>query len=188
MKTNMRFGIGALLTAMLLLSMAFVPAVSASTDTSKEQQMPDELKQWIEDTTIDEKTKLWRQEQTKLWEQNHTVNVTLTKVYRYEKGNLEIKEIYAGEDIEARFGVKDLTSVRKIPVDSKVSQSISLDGEIFSLEEGNEKIIVTEKTSIMTTLGEPFQWWLLGYEYPRWTWKKVVYNIYEAKDPINIAW
>ena len=54
MKTNIRFGIGALLTAMLLLSMAFVPAVSASTDTSKEQQMPDELKQWIEDTTIDE--------------------------------------------------------------------------------------------------------------------------------------
>ena len=107
---------------------------------------------------------------------------------KYEKGNLEIKEIYAGEDIEARFGVKDITSVRKIPVDSKVSQSISLDGEIFSLEEGNEKIIVTEKTSIMTTSGEPFQWWLLGYEYPRWTWKKVVYNIYEAEDPINIAW
>ncbi|MDY0387080.1 MAG: hypothetical protein RBT65_08140 [Methanolobus sp.] len=33
MKTNMRFGIGALLTAMLLLSMAFAPAVSATEDT-----------------------------------------------------------------------------------------------------------------------------------------------------------
>ena len=32
MKTNMRFGIGALLTAMLLLSMAFVPAVSAQAE------------------------------------------------------------------------------------------------------------------------------------------------------------
>ena len=188
MKINIRFGISALLAAMLLVSLAFVPAVSASTDTSKEQQMPDELKQWIEDTTVDEATKLWRQEQTKLWEQNHTVNVTLTKVYRYEKGNLEIKEIYSGEDIEVRFDAKDLTNIHKISVDSKTSQSIFLDGEIFSLEEGNEKVVVTEKTTIMTTSDEPFQWWVLGYEYPRWTWKKLVYNIYVAEDPINIAW
>ena len=58
MIANRKFGIGLLLAAMLLVSTAFVPAVSASTDTSKEQQMPDELKQWIEDTAVDEKTKL----------------------------------------------------------------------------------------------------------------------------------
>ena len=129
-----------------------------------------------------------RQEQTRLWEQNHTVNVTLTKIYRYIKGTLAIQEIYTGEDIEARFDVNDLTNIRKIPVDSKTNPSIFLDGEIFILEEGNEKVVVTEKTIIMTTSAEPFQWWLFGYEYPRWTWKKVVYNIYVAEDPINIAW
>ncbi|MDY0388197.1 MAG: hypothetical protein RBT65_13970 [Methanolobus sp.] len=53
MKINMRFGIGALLTAMLLVSMAFAPAVSATENSSEKvmneshfldvDRMPDEL-------------------------------------------------------------------------------------------------------------------------------------------------
>ncbi|MDY0386109.1 MAG: hypothetical protein RBT65_03065 [Methanolobus sp.] len=41
MKTNMRFGIGALLTAMLLVSMAFVPAVSATEVTNVTENTED---------------------------------------------------------------------------------------------------------------------------------------------------
>ncbi|MDY0388192.1 MAG: hypothetical protein RBT65_13945 [Methanolobus sp.] len=41
MKINMRFGIGALLTAMLLVSMAFVPAVSATEVTNVTENTED---------------------------------------------------------------------------------------------------------------------------------------------------
>lgn len=176
-----------MLVAMVLLSMAFVPAVSAATEKPSEQQMPEEVKHWIEENTINESMKLWRQNQTEQWMQKHSVNVTSTTIYRYEKGYLEIKEIYIGKDLENKVGINEFTKVRKIPVDATTVETISVDGETFSLEEGNEIVLVTEITVIITSETDPFPWWNYGYEYPQWTWSEDS-GSYDREDPINLAW
>jgi len=187
MKHDIRMRLGTLFTVMLLLSMAFVPAVSAATEKPSEQQMPEEVKHWIEENTINESMKLWRQNQTEQWMQKHSVNVTSTTIYRYEKGYLEIKEIYTGKDLENKVGINEFTKVRKIPVDAKTIETIYVDSETFSLKEGNEIVLMTEITVVITSETDPFPWWNNGYEYPQWTWSEDS-GFYDREDPINLAW
>lgn len=131
--------------------------------------------------------KLWRQNQTEQWMQKHSVNVTSTTIYRYEKGYLEIKEIYTGKDMENKVGINEFTKVRKIPVDAKIVETIYVDGETSSLEEGNEIVLVTEITVVITSETDPFPQWNNGYEYPQWTWSEDS-GSYDREDPINLAW
>jgi len=79
-------------------------------------------------------------------------------ICKYEQGYLEIKEIYSGKDIEKKFGVDNLTRVLKIPVEA----------EVIGMNEGEEKVLVTEKTVVLTRANDPFQWWV-SYDYPQWT-------------------
>ncbi|MDY0385535.1 MAG: hypothetical protein RBT65_00105 [Methanolobus sp.] len=146
MKTNIRFGIGMMLAAMLLVNMAFVPAVSAVPEKTMEQ-----------------------------WMQDHTVNVESTTTYKYEQGHLEIKETYTGKDLEERFGVNNITKVKKVPIDKTD----------IRMQEGTEKVVVVEKAVVLTTTA--YHWWDY-YDYPQWTWSNVAYTIYEKEDPINLVW
>ncbi|WP_445475705.1 hypothetical protein ACT9XH_02915 [Methanococcoides methylutens] len=166
MKTNIKFGIGVMLVAMLILSMAVMPAMSAESKETTEQ---------------------WKEQQTKKWMDEHTVNVISTTIYKYENGQLEVTEIYTGKDIENKLGVNNLTDVRKIPVDIKTTETISLDGKTFSLEEGTEEVIVTEKTVVLTVGTDPYPWWNY-YSYPQYTWKQKLMVYYERADPINLVW
>lgn len=175
-----------LILAILLVSMAFVPAVSASFEKTNEQQMPEEVKEWIEKNTVDEETKIWRAKQTEQWMQNHTVNVTSTTTYKYYNGQLEIKEVYTSKDPENKAKVNDFTKISKIPISAKDKITI-LNGESFTLEEGNEKVIVTEKTVVITSQTDPYPWWDYGYQYPQWTWSEDN-DQYAREDPINLAW
>jgi len=114
------------------------------------------------------------------WTQEHTVEVEHTMICKYEQGYLEIKEIYSGKDIEKKFGVDNLTRVLKIPVEA----------EVIGMKEGEEKVLVTEKTVVLTRANDPFQWWV-SYDYPQWTysrWWDGTQWIYEREDPINLAW
>jgi hypothetical protein len=109
------------------------------------------------------------------WIQEHTVTVESIATYTYENGYLEIKEIYTGKDIEERFGINNITKVKQIPIDKK---------DIL-MQEGTEKVVVTEKEVVLTT--KAYNWWD-SYAYPQWTWSNVGYMIYEKEDPINLVW
>ncbi len=187
MKTNVKFLTSTLIATMLLMSMAIAPAMGAVQKTSRDQQMPEEVKQWLEETTVDEETKLWRQAQTEKWMQNHTVNITSTKIYKYENEQLQIKEIYTGENLANKVGINQFTKVSEIPIDTKERKSIVLNEESFDLKEGNERVIVTQETVVITSQTDPFTWWNYGYAYPQWTWSEDN-GYYGREDPINLAW
>lgn len=176
-----------MLTVMLLVSMAFIPVVSADSDRSDTSQMPDELKQWIKETREDKETELWMKEQTEQWMQNHTLNVTSTKTYRYTNGQIEIREIYTGKELTDKLEIDMFKTVKQVNVPVHAEKSLSLKGEAFALTEGNERIVVTEKTVVMTTETDPFEWWNIGYEYPQYTWSEDS-GVYTRADPINLAW
>lgn len=191
MKLNMKFGISALLAAMLLVSMVFVPTVSAETEKPSEQQMPEELKQWIKETHKDEEKKLWMKEQTEKWMQDHTINVTSTKTFKYENGELIVKETTTGEELEEKFKVDKTTQVRKYTNLRTDSIKVSSNDKTFSLNEGDEITTTTTTTIVMTYATAPFPWWDYGYEYPQYTWYYVggyTYDYYKLGDPVNIAW
>ncbi|WP_048169739.1 hypothetical protein [Methanosarcina siciliae] len=135
---------------------------------------------------MDEETKIWRAKQTEQWMQNHTVNVTSTTTYKYYNGQLEIKEVYTSKDPENKAKVNDFTKINKIPISAKDKITI-LNGESFTLEEGSEKVIVTEKTVVITSQTDPYPWWGYGYQYPQWTWSEDN-GQYAREDPINLAW
>ncbi|AKB27203.1 hypothetical protein MSSIT_0484 [Methanosarcina siciliae T4/M] len=118
--------------------------------------------------------------------QNHTVNVTSTTTYKYYNGQLEIKEVYTSKDPENKAKVNDFTKINKIPISAKDKITI-LNGESFTLEEGSEKVIVTEKTVVITSQTDPYPWWGYGYQYPQWTWSEDN-GQYAREDPINLAW
>jgi hypothetical protein len=173
--------------AMLILSMAVMPAMSVESKETTDPQMPDELKQWLEETAVDEETKLWRQEQTEKWMQEHTINLTLTKTYRYEQDELVVIETYSGKELEEKYGMDKVTDTKRYSMDAKSRESVTIEGEIFSLIEGNEKVTVTETTEVVTIPIDAFNWWDYGYEYPRWTWDPSG-PVVIKKDPINLAW
>jgi hypothetical protein len=187
MKTSVKFGIGAMLAAILLLNLVFVPAVCAGSSTSDKVQMPKELKQWIMETQKDEETKLWMKEQTEQWMQNHTLNVTSTKTYTYKDGLIEIKETYTGRELKKNLGINKFEKMEKLKVPENAEKALSLNGETFALTEGNQRITITEKTVVITTETDPFEWWDIGYEYPQYTWSEY-YGVYTRADPINLAW
>ena len=108
--------------------------------------------------------------------QDHTVKVNSTTVCKYEQGYLLINETYTGEALKERFGVEHLTKALQMPVGDKV----------LGLREGEEKIVVTEKVTVLTSGDDPPQWWD-NYSYPQWAWSKSG-DIYEKEDPINLAW
>jgi hypothetical protein len=110
------------------------------------------------------------------WMKDHTVNVESTTIYRYDQGYLEIQEIYTGEDIEKRFGVDNITKSCKIPVEAGT----------VGMKEGEESVFVTEKSVVITAANDPYQW-RDSYDYPQWTWSKILWW-YERDDPINLAW
>ena len=123
-----------------------------------------------DNTTIDE------------WMQDHTVNVNSTTTCKYEQGQLLIKEVYTGEELKERFGVEQFTKELKIPVEAEVLA----EGKLRGMQEGEEKVFVTEKVTVLTSGDDPPQWWD-EYKYPQWVWFKSG-DIYERRLPINLAW
>jgi len=123
-----------------------------------------------DNTTIDE------------WMQDHTVKVNSTTTCKYEQGQLLIKEVYTGEELKERFGIEYFTKELKIPVDDK----LLVEGKLLGMQEGEEKVFVTEKVTVLTSGDDPPHWWD-EYKYPQWAWSKSG-DIYEKEDPINLAW
>jgi len=116
------------------------------------------------------------------WMEDHTLKVQSTTTYKYEQGYLLIEEIYTGEELKERFGVEQLTKELKIPAESKA----------VGMKEGEEKVFVTEKVTVLTSENDPPPW-RDNYNYPQWTWHRVDWTIrdgwiYEYLYPINLAW
>ncbi|MGB7532205.1 MAG: NosD domain-containing protein [Halobacteriota archaeon] len=114
--------------------------------------------------------------------QEHTLTVQSTTTYKYEQGYLLIKEVYTGEELKERFGVEQLTEELRIPAESKA----------VGMKEGEEKVFVTEKVTVLTSENDPPHWWD-EFNYPQWTWHRVDWTIrdgwiYEDLYPINLVW
>ncbi|MEA2074207.1 MAG: Ig-like domain-containing protein [Euryarchaeota archaeon] len=116
------------------------------------------------------------------WMQDHTVEVNATTTCKYEQGYLLINETYTGEELKARFGVEFFTKELKMPVEDNVL----VEGRVLGMREGEERILVTEKETVLTTGDDPSQWWD-EYKYPQWVWFKSG-DIYEKGLPISLAW
>lgn len=116
------------------------------------------------------------------WMQDHTVKVNVNTTCKYEQGHLLVKEVYTGEELKERFGIEQLTKELKMPVKAKVL----VEGKLRGMQEGEEKVFVTEKVTVLTSGDDPPQWWY-NYTYPQWAWSKSG-DIYEKEDPINLAW
>jgi len=110
------------------------------------------------------------------WMQDHTIKVNSTTTCKYEQGSLLIKEVYTGEELKERFGIEQFTKELKIP----------MEGKVLGMEEGEEKVFVTEKVTVLTSAYDPPHWWDY-YEYPQWVWFKSG-DVYEKRLPINLAW
>jgi len=123
-----------------------------------------------DNTTIDE------------WMQAHTLKVNVTTTCKYEQEYLLINETYTGEELKARFGIEQFTKELKIPVEAEVL----VEGKLHGMQEGEEKVFVTEKVTVLTSADDPPTWWDY-YNYPQWAWSKSG-DIYEKEDPINLAW
>jgi len=123
-----------------------------------------------DNTTIDE------------WMQDHTVKVNSTTTCKYEQEYLLINETYTGEELKARFGIEYFTKELKIPVEDNVL----VEGRVLGMQEGEARILVTEKETVLTTGDDPPQWWD-NYTYPQWVWFEDS-GIYERGLPINLAW
>ncbi|KKG18120.1 hypothetical protein EO98_14390 [Methanosarcina sp. 2.H.T.1A.6] len=93
MIANRKLGLSLLLGAMLLVSMAFVPAVNAADNATKEYQDEDILEPWFENG--DELNRLSTDELRALAEQNETVRKMLE-----EDKKLEPVQIETLEDLE----------------------------------------------------------------------------------------
>jgi len=117
------------------------------------------------------------------WIQDHTIKVNSTTTCKYEQGSLLIKEVYTGEELKERFGIEQFTKELKIPVEGK---KIPMEGKVLGMEEGEEKVFVTEKVTVLTSADDPPHWWDY-YEYPQWVWFKSG-DVYEKRLPINLAW
>lgn len=112
------------------------------------------------------------------WMQEHTVKVNSTATCKYEQGYLWIKVVYTGEGLKERFGIEQFTKKLKMPVEDKV----------LGMQEGEEKVFVTEKVTVLTSGNDPPHWWD-NYTYPQWTWFKDWWSgVYEQGLPINLAW
>ncbi|MGB7532338.1 MAG: NosD domain-containing protein [Halobacteriota archaeon] len=116
------------------------------------------------------------------WMQDHTLKVNLTTTCKYEQGYLLVKEVYTGEELKERFGIEQFTKELKIPVEAKVLA----EGKLRGMQEGEEKVFVTEKVTVLTSEGDPPHWWD-EYKYPQWIWFKSG-DVYEKGLPINLAW
>ena len=116
------------------------------------------------------------------WMQNHTVKVNSTTTCEYEQGYLQVKEVYTGEELKERLGIEQFTKELKIPVEAEVLA----EGKLRGMQEGEEKVFVTEKVTVLTSEDDPPHWWD-GYKYPQWIWFKSG-DVYEKGLPINLAW
>jgi hypothetical protein len=116
------------------------------------------------------------------WMEAHTLLVNSTTSIKYEQEYLLINETYSGDALKERFGIEYFAKELRIPVDEKSSA----EGKVLVLREGEEKKIVTEKLTIMTTAEDPPRWWE-NYTYPQWMWLESG-GIYEKNLPINLAW
>ena len=116
------------------------------------------------------------------WMQDHTVKVNSTTTYKYEQGYLRIDETYTGEELEELFGIEQFTKVLKMPVDDK----LLVEGRVLGMQEGEERIFVAEKITVLTSGDDPPPWWD-NYSYPQWIWLESG-GIYERNLPINLAW
>jgi hypothetical protein len=114
--------------------------------------------------------------------QDHTVKVNSTTTCKYEQGQLLIKEVYTGEELKERFGIEYFTKELKMPVDDKSL----VEGKVLGMQEGEEKVFVTEKVTVLTSGDDPPPWWDY-YNYPQWVWLESG-GIYERNLPINLAW
>jgi len=111
------------------------------------------------------------------WVQDHTVKVTATTTCKYEQGYMIMKEVYTGKELKERFGVEHFTKELEIPVEAKMVR----------MEEGEEKVLVTEKFVVLTSESDPPHWWDY-YEFPQWVWKDLGSDVFERMLPINLAW
>ena len=127
----------------------------------------------------------------KEWMQEHTLNVTSTKTYKYENGEITVEETYTGNELEKKLKVGKTTKSMTIKNLKKEDLTIYSNGKKLALSEGDEITTITTTTVVMTQEYWPFPWWDIGYDYPQYTWYQVTYDgipFYEKADPINIAW
>lgn len=116
------------------------------------------------------------------WMHAHTLKVNATTTYHYEQGALVITETYRAEELKERFEIEQLTKELTIPVDEKSL----VGGKVLGLQEGEEKVTVTEIITVLISGDDPPPWWDT-YSYPQWAWSKSG-DLYEKEDPINLAW
>jgi len=132
------------------------------------------------------------------WEQVHTVDVEVTTVYKYKKdGKLEITETYSGEKLKQKFKVDKLTKTKAFTVPSGKQVTVNTQSGPFAMQPGDQKEVVSEKSVILTTADDPYEWWQdtpsasasasSSVPYPQWTWSKIWW-FYEKEDPINLVW
>jgi hypothetical protein len=165
--------IGAIFVVMFFIGLAFVPLGMCNDNAVEEWAKPDASNAEVITAPISSDNAIKELEE---WIQDHTVKVTITTTYKYEEGHLLIKEVYTGEELKARIGVEQLTNEFRIPAESNK----------VGMEEGEEKIFVTEKEKLITLWEDPLPWWDV-YDYPQWTWsKKLIWAV--SEDPINLAW
>ncbi|MDV0445181.1 hypothetical protein MmiAt1_07380 [Methanimicrococcus sp. At1] len=146
---------------------------------------------------LDEMEKKKINEASDQWYEDHTFNVTVTKIFTSnpvdsKTTELIVEEIYESNDLKFKkmFNSSSLSSVDKYLVDSTPNEVI-IDGKAISLKTHSEDIFSSEKTLVMTTESDPYNWKAYGYSYPDHLWKAVFtgyVTIYVETDPINLIW
>lgn len=172
---------------MLFLGMGLVPAAGAA----QENKSP-----WNEDSgekPVDSSS--WEE-----WKQAHTVEVEVATVYKYKKdGKFEITETYSGEKLKQKFKVDKLTKTKSFTAPSGKQVTVNTQAGPFAMYPGDRKEVLSEKSVVLTTADDPYEWWLAcdsasapvcdsaSVSYSQWTWSKVLW-FYELEDPVNLVW
>lgn len=183
MNKNKRLKLIVMLLVTLFFGIVLGPVANATSEepvTEKEeseQKSVDDL-QWSE------------------WQQSHTMEVEVTTVYDYKTdGTLKITETYSGIGLKSKFKENELTRSQTFPVSDGKEIAFSTKSDSLKLKPGDKKEFVTQKSVVITTSNDPFEWWnsssLASISYPQWTFSKITSGqntYYVVADPINLIW
>jgi hypothetical protein len=130
------------------------------------------------------------------WKHAHTVGVEVTTVYDYKKdGILKITETYSGKELKSKFKEDKLTISQTFSVSDRKEIAFSATSDSLELKPGDKKEFVTQKSVVITTKNDPFEWWTssssTSITYPQWTFSKLTSSrntYYVVADPINLIW
>lgn len=130
------------------------------------------------------------------WQQAHTMEFEVTTVYDYKKdGILKISETYSGKKLKSKFKEDELTRSQTFSVSDEKEIALSAKSNSLKLKPGDKKEFVTQKSAVITTANDPFEWWISSSStsptYPQWTFSKLTSShntYYEVADPINLIW